>query len=67
MKPLTMRQWQVAQCIARGLTNKEIARELGLSIGSVKIHASHAIGALGASCRLGVAVAVLRGQARLRE
>jgi two-component system, NarL family, nitrate/nitrite response regulator NarL len=35
---LTHREREVALLIARGLTNKEIARELGLSVGTVKLH-----------------------------
>ena len=35
---LTSREQQVALLIVRGLSNKEVARELGLSSGTVKIH-----------------------------
>lgn len=35
---LTPRQLQVLQLIAAGLSNKEIARELNLAVGTVKIH-----------------------------
>jgi two-component system, NarL family, nitrate/nitrite response regulator NarL len=35
---LTHREREVALLIARGLTNKEIAHELGLSVGTVKLH-----------------------------
>lgn len=34
----TRRQNDVLNCVARGLTNKEIARELGIAPGTVKIH-----------------------------
>lgn len=36
--PLTRREGDVLQLIGRGLTNKEIARELGLSVATVKHH-----------------------------
>ncbi|WP_038967616.1 LuxR C-terminal-related transcriptional regulator [Bradyrhizobium diazoefficiens] len=37
-EPLTKREGDVLQLIGRGLTNKEIARELGLSVATVKHH-----------------------------
>lgn len=37
-RPLTPRQLDVAALLAQGLPNKSIARELGLHIGSVKVH-----------------------------
>jgi len=36
--PLSPREREVALVVARGLANKEIARELGLSEGTVKQH-----------------------------
>lgn len=36
--PLTPRQKAVLECLARGLPNKLIARELGLTEGTVKVH-----------------------------
>jgi DNA-binding NarL/FixJ family response regulator len=35
---LTRRQQEVLSCLARGHSNKEIAQQLGLSEGTVKIH-----------------------------
>jgi DNA-binding NarL/FixJ family response regulator len=35
---LSPREREVALLVARGLANKEIARELGLSNGTVKLH-----------------------------
>lgn len=36
--PLTAREHQVADAIARGLSNREIAREFGISAETVKRH-----------------------------
>lgn len=38
MKPLTARQAEVAARVAEGLSNKEVARELGLSVETVRSH-----------------------------
>ena len=35
---LSPREREVALLVSRGLANKEIARELGLSLGTVKLH-----------------------------
>lgn len=37
---LTPRQAEVLRCIAQGKSNNEIARELNIALGSVKIHVS---------------------------
>ena len=36
---LSPRECEVALLVSRGLSNKEVARELGLSHGTVKLHA----------------------------
>ena len=48
---LTPRQREVFRLLATGRSTKEIARELGLSIGSVKAHLAQAYGILGARNR----------------
>ncbi|HPG89380.1 MAG TPA: response regulator transcription factor [Hyphomicrobium sp.] len=37
-KPISPRQRDVLECVRRGLSNKEIARELDIAEGTVKIH-----------------------------
>lgn len=48
---VTDRQKQVLTLIARGLSNKEIARVLGVSPATVKTHVTNAIGSVGAANR----------------
>lgn len=48
---LTDRQLEVLRRIARGESNKEIARALTLSIGTVKVHAAAVRSALGVNNR----------------
>ena len=38
LAPLTPRETDVVRCVAQGRRNKEIARELGISEGTVKMH-----------------------------
>jgi DNA-binding NarL/FixJ family response regulator len=40
-RALSPREREVALLVARGLANKEIALELGLSVGTVKLHVHH--------------------------
>jgi DNA-binding CsgD family transcriptional regulator len=44
---LTIRENAVARLVARGLTNREVARKLGLADGTVKIHVHHILQKLG--------------------
>jgi LuxR family maltose regulon positive regulatory protein len=46
VEPLTKRERQILQLIAEGLTNKEIARKLVISVGTVKVHAHNIYGKL---------------------
>jgi two-component system, NarL family, nitrate/nitrite response regulator NarL len=54
---LTRREREVARLVARGLSNKEVARELGLSSGTVKLHLHRIFQKLGVKGR-----SSLRGQ-----
>ncbi len=49
---LSKRQRQVLKAIMRGQSNKQIAKELELAIGTVKMHVSAVLTALGAQNRL---------------
>jgi DNA-binding NarL/FixJ family response regulator len=53
---LTRRQREVLRLIARGMSNKEIARALKIAEGTTKIHAAHVLRVLGARNRTEAAV-----------
>jgi DNA-binding NarL/FixJ family response regulator len=53
---LTPREREVLQLLARGQTNREIAGQLSLSVGTVKIHVEHIIAKMGVSDRTQAAV-----------
>jgi DNA-binding CsgD family transcriptional regulator len=50
-KNLSPREDEVALLVARGLSNKEVARELGISDGTVKIHMHSILQKLGTKSR----------------
>jgi len=64
MKPLSPRQHDVAAAISRGLSNKAIAAELGLSLGTIKTHVAETLDRLGVRSRVEVATLIVRGQVR---
>ena len=51
IEPLTGRELQVLAMLAAGTTNHALARELFISIDTVKKHVSHVLGKLGAANR----------------
>jgi DNA-binding NarL/FixJ family response regulator len=59
---LTSRERQVLDGVARGLTNKEIARDLGIGPGTVKTHVERLIAKLGVADRTQAAVFAARTQ-----
>jgi DNA-binding NarL/FixJ family response regulator len=60
--PLTAREREVAVCIARGLTNREIAAELIITQRTAEAHVDHILAKLGVKARAQVAAwAVGRG------
>ena len=63
IESLTARERQVADAIARGLTNKQIALEFGISAETVKRHLASIYGKLALHGRLALAIHVLRSRA----
>jgi DNA-binding NarL/FixJ family response regulator len=57
---LTRREREVLSLVARGLTNKEIARDLGIGPGTVKTHVEKLIAKLGVADRTQAAVFAAR-------
>ena len=51
---LTPREYQVALMVGRGLSNKEVARGLGISDGTVKLHVHNIFMKIGARNRYGL-------------
>jgi NarL family two-component system response regulator LiaR len=49
--PLTEREKGILELVARGLSNKEVAKRLQLSPGTVKVHVSHILNKLHVSSR----------------
>lgn len=57
---LTPREQQVMELVEQGLKNKEIATELGIRPGTVKIHLKHIFEKTGVRGRYGLALSVMR-------
>lgn len=57
---LTAREQQVLELVEQGLKNREIAAELGISPGTVKIHLKHIFEKTGIHGRHGLALTILR-------
>ena len=62
-EPLTMREKEVAAAVARGLRNKQIADELGISAETVKRHLASIYSKLAVRGRVALAIHVLRSRA----
>jgi DNA-binding NarL/FixJ family response regulator len=54
--PLTPREHEVLRLISQGRTNPQIAHQLFMAVGTVKVHVEHIIGKLGAADRTDAAV-----------
>jgi len=54
-RPLTAREFDVARLISEGLTNAEIAEELGIAPKTASSHVEHILAKLGASRRAEIA------------
>lgn len=59
---LTGRELEILQLIAKGLSNKLIARELDISDGTVKVHVKHLLKKLGLRSRVEAAVWMINNQ-----
>jgi len=57
---MSARERETAALIAQGLGNKAIARELGVSVGTVKCHVHAVLRATGAANRTAAAVQIVR-------
>jgi DNA-binding NarL/FixJ family response regulator len=57
---LTTREREVAELIAEGLSNKEIARRLHLTLGTVKYYVHHILDKMGLQSRVGIATRLNR-------
>ena len=55
-QPVPLRHREVALLVARGLSNKEVARELGISGGTVKIHMHSIFQKLGTKSRYSLVI-----------
>lgn len=55
-EPLTAREVEVLGLVSRGRTNREIAGELFVAVGTVKVHVEHILATLGATDRTDAAV-----------
>jgi DNA-binding CsgD family transcriptional regulator len=60
MDQLSPREYEVAMLVARGLSNKEIARELGISTGTAKLHTYRIIKKLGVKSKSEAMMMILR-------
>ena len=61
VETLTQRECQMARAVSRGLRNREIAREFGISEETVKKHLATIYGKLAIPGRVALAVRVLQG------
>ena len=60
MDRLTPREYQVAMLVARGLSNRDIARQLGITEGTVKLHMHQILRKLGVKTKSEAVLMVLR-------
>lgn len=65
--PVTLRQRDVLQRVVQGKTNKVIARELGISDGTVKTHLAHLMAILGVNTRTQIVYELARQGIRVDQ
>ncbi len=63
---LTPREHEVAELVEQGLRNRDIARNLGIQTGTVKIHLKHIFEKTGVRGRYGLALSGLREKGALQ-
>ena len=63
VEPLTPREQQIAEAIARGLSNKQIAREFGISPETVKRHLATIYDKLAVRGRVALAIHIVQSRA----
>jgi len=61
---LTGRERQIMNLVSEGLSNKEIARQLKLTDGTIKVHLHHVFEKLGISNRTSLAALAIRQEGR---
>jgi DNA-binding NarL/FixJ family response regulator len=64
VEPLTTRERQMAQAVSRGLRNRQIAAEFGISEETVKKHLATIYGKLALQGRVALAIHVLQRSTR---
>jgi two-component system nitrate/nitrite response regulator NarL len=64
--PLTPREVEIADLVEKGLRNRDIARNLGIQTGTVKIHLKHIFEKTGVRGRYGLALSGLREKGTLQ-
>ena len=62
LEGLSQRENEVAQLVAQGLDNQEIAGQLYVSVTTVKTHVKHILDKLGGTNRVHIAIAVLESR-----
>jgi DNA-binding NarL/FixJ family response regulator len=60
VKDLTAREREVLGCLAEGMSNKQVARALGISVRTVTVHVSNLLRKTGAASRTEVALRAVR-------
>jgi DNA-binding CsgD family transcriptional regulator len=63
VKDLTAREREVLGCLAEGMSNKQIAQALGISVRTVTVHVSNLLRKTGAASRTEVALRAVRATA----
>ena len=67
LSSLTNREYEILSLIAKGMSNKVIARELDISDGTVKVHVKHLLKKLGLRSRFEAAVWMVNQQGQQGE